>query len=390
MNDNALSRLQRLIKFPSVSDVSNEAVSQEVAGQLEMLGFEVEWTNYHDPNGVLKCNVIGRRLPSGNHPRRDIGGLAYFGHTDVVPVTAWVGPSGDADAQCGDPFQPVMRDGRLYGRGSCDMRGSVAAMLAAAANVPRDQQTQPLWIVCTADEEIGFGGARHMVAESAFYREIVAAQPIAVIGEPTMMQVVHGHKGVAGLQITSHGCAAHSSSDDGINANDAMVPMMQLLRDIASETRASETYHNDAFDPPHLSWNYGVSDFMTAVNITPPRSVAWVNFRPMPGVDGEDLVARVEAKADELGLDAKRVLGGPPMWVEPSEAFLTELAKISQTKPGVVCYGTDGCVYHELARRAVIGPGSIEQAHTHDEWISIDQLDRGTELFTDLVRRYCL
>ncbi|MDA8743089.1 M20 family metallopeptidase [Rubripirellula amarantea] len=389
MIEDAIHRLQRLIEFPSVSNVSNEAVSREVANQLEAMGFEVEWTNYHDLAGTLKCNVIGRRLPKTKHEPRQIGGLAYFGHTDVVPVNDWVGPPIVATDEDNDAFKPLIHNGRLYGRGACDMKGSIAAMIAAAASIPIESQTQPLWIVCTADEEVAFCGARQMVAKSNYYRDIVAAQPLAIIGEPTSRQVVHGHKGIATLHITSHGRAAHSSTDEGINANDAMVPMLSLLRDIAAQTRQDKAYHNAAFDPPHLSWNYGCSDFMTAVNITPPRCVAWANLRTMPGVDGEDLIERVRTKANELGLEFQRFQGGLPVWVEPDEPFLKELSEITHSQPSVVCYGTDGSEYHELNHRVVLGPGSIEQAHTNDEWISLDELDRGTKLFAELIQKYC-
>ena len=106
------------------------------------------------------------------------------------------------------------------------MKGSLSAMLSAASSISAADQKKPLWIVCTADEEVGFEGARHVVKHSEAYRGIVDSQPMGIIGEPTGLSVVHAHKGITGLHIVSRGRAAHSSTSDGINANESMVPVL--------------------------------------------------------------------------------------------------------------------------------------------------------------------
>jgi acetylornithine deacetylase len=260
---------RRLVAVPSVSAQSNSAVSDVVQSILESIGFQIERQEFPDPNGVPKVNVIGK-LGSG------VGGVAYFGHTDVVPVDTW------SVAEHG-PFEPTVRDGRLYGRGSCDMKGSVACALAAAARIKAHSLKQPLYIVCTADEEVGFHGARYVVEHSSLYREMVASQSRAIIGEPTSLGVVHAHKGIYGFRAIAHGKAAHSSTREGTNANLIMIPFLSEMKRIHDETRTDSRWLNEDFDPPWISWNLGINDLNCAVNITAPYSICTVYFRPMPG-----------------------------------------------------------------------------------------------------------
>lgn len=404
-----LDRLSALIRFPSVSSSSNHEVSLYVAGELESLGFDVELSKYEDPNGVHKYNVIGKRAPAGfpdaptsneyaakqSNVHKPFG-VAYFAHTDVVPTEGWHGhvskqadkntmPSPGIDS---DPFEPVLDGKRVYGRGACDMKGSLATMISAVARVDPSEQTTPIWIACTADEEVGFDGAREMVATSAMYRDLISHQPLAIIGEPTSLQVVHAHKGIQGFRIIAKGKAAHSSTDDGVNANESMIPVINLLQQIGQRTRNDPRHHDARFSPPHLSWNYGFSDGMTAINITPPRCVAWASFRTMPTIDGSNFVAEIKDCCDQHGLEFQPYAGGDPVWVDPTASFITDLATLTQTDPKSVCYGTDGGEYCELDHRVVLGPGSIEQAHKPDEWISLDQLIRGTDLYEEVIRRY--
>ncbi len=376
-----IETLSQLIAFPSVSSTSNADVSDAVCERLETLGFRVERSDYLDERRLRKVNLVARRDPQANGSASS-GGLAYFCHTDVVPAIGWTGPGGD-------PFKPVIQNDHLYGRGACDMKGSLAVMLTAASQVSAAEQTAPLWIVCTADEEVGFAGAKHLVRDSAGYRGIVAAEPLAIIGEPTGLSVVHAHKGIVGCRIISQGRAAHSSTTDGVNANEKMVPMLQQLLDLAQRSRTDSRYHDERFGPPLLSWNFGVSDHSDAVNITPDRSVAWFSLRPMPEIDGEDLIAAAKETADSLGLEFQRFEGGRPLWIDSGAACIEAMCELAGGQAKTVCYGTDGGELTELERRVVFGPGDIAQAHTTDEWIHLDQIKRGIDLYTRTIRRWC-
>lgn len=396
--------LRRLISFDSVSRRSNEPVSQCVAGWLSELGFEVEHTSYLDRNGIAKKNLVARRDPVSSQTTvgqvkledesvevlmaaRQSSGLAYFSHTDTVTADRWTGPGGD-------PFQAVEIDGRIYGRGACDMKGSLAAMLSAAADVDVDDQKFPLWIVCTADEELGFEGARHVVNHSGEFAGLAAANPVSIIGEPTRLNVIHAHKGMVGLRLDSYGRAAHSSSTAGTNANLAMVPMLQTLLELDTRCRNDVSLRNEIFDPPTLTWNFGFGDGMQTVNIVPDHCTAWVSFRTMPGVDGAELIEIVKTRAAELGLKMQLYPGGEPLETDRDSECVRVMCDLAEPIIGAnetraVCYATDGCALDSLSQRIVCGPGDIAQAHTADEYIETQQLDQGVELYRSAIRYWC-
>lgn len=376
--------LGKLIAFPSVSATSNVAINDWCGGVLEALGFEVRLSRYLDRHGVPKANLVARRDPPSPVARPG-SGLAYFSHTDVVPAKQWSGVGGDAQ----DPFVAVLQDDRVYGRGACDMKGSIAVMMSAISRIDQRSQTAPIWFVCTADEEIGFGGAKHLVDHCAGYRELVAAAPVALIGEPTELKVVYAHKGVAGFRIHSRGRAGHSATRYGINANEAMVPMLVKLLELCQRTREDGALQDSRFDPPTLSWNFGVSDHSHVINITPERSDAWVSLRPMPDVDGAALIDQAEKTAQALGLEFELMAGCGPLWSDPESEHIVDLGRLADAELQTVCYGTDGGVLCELSRRAVIGPGSIHQAHTVDEWIAVDQIARGIDVYEKALRHWC-
>ncbi len=366
----------------STSSLSNVEISDCINELLVSLKFTVERTEYTDHGGQTKVNLVAHRGPMYSCGPNTHGGLAYFCHSDVVPAVDWAGPGGD-------PFKAVVTSDRVYGRGACDMKGSLVAMLTAVSRIKVNDQESPLWFVCTADEETGFAGAKQLVKHSAAYRELAQAKPIGIIGEPTNLGVVHAHKGITGFKITSRGRAAHSSTSHGVNANIAMVPMLAVLADLEERTRSESSYHDLRFDPPTLSWNFGVSDRSTAINITPARSDAWVSLRTMPDIDGEDLIEIARQKAEEFGLEFKRYDGGGHVWVDADAACIRTMCELAQCKPQTVCYSTDGGQFTELKQLVVCGPGDIAQAHTSDEWISLEQFAQGINLYEKAVRRWC-
>lgn len=369
--------LNQLISFPSVSSTSNVDVSRWVEGELSSLGFETEWLEYLDPNGVSKACVSGRKGPLTGR------GFAYFCHTDVVPVGSWSFPHSG-------PWEPNTFDNRLYGRGACDMKGSLACMLAAAATIPDDELSQPFYIVCTADEEIGLKGAQAIVAGSAFYRDIGTRQCRAVVGEPTLLQVVHAHKGGRGYKITSRGIAAHSSMGKGVNANFAMIPFLSDIRDLCDEIDGDPNWQDDRYSPPTINLNLGINDHTPAVNITPAQSICTVNFRAMPAIDATALADRIKGLAKSHKLELEVMFETEPLFTDPESDYVRDMVKITNTAASMtVPYGTDGSCFQELNDIVVLGPGDIRQAHTDDEWISLEQLQRGTELYGTLVRTWC-
>ena len=372
----ALDFNRQLVAFESTSVLSNAEVSDHVDDVLKGMEFETERIEYTDGNGVKKVNVIGKKGPG-------TGGMAYFGHTDVVPADPWFSDEFG-------PFEPTVVDERLYGRGSCDMKGSIACMLAAAERFKASELKRPIYITCTADEEIGYGGATQVSERSVLFREMVDGDSCGIIGEPTELEVVYAHKGTCGMLATSRGKASHSSTRAGLNANLAMIPYLAEMKAIHDETESDPAWQNEEFDPPTLSWNIGINDHTTAVNITPPQSVCTVYFRAMPGQDIDDLVDRAMRKARECGIEFELKSRAPPLYIDPDSDYVKEVLGLAERPvPTTVCYGTDGGVLTDLKKKVVIGPGDIAQAHTHDEWIALEQLEAGTELYARMIRHWC-
>lgn len=365
-----------LVRFESTSSLTNVPIIDYCESLLKRRGFEIERLDYTDEKGIRKSNIVGKKGAG-------TGGFAYFGHTDVVPADPWLYDDHG-------PFDPTVKNGTLIGRGSCDMKGSVACAIAAADRFSKEELKHPIYITLTADEEVGYHGARNVAERSELFREMVAGNTNGIIGEPTELEVVYAHKGTYGIVATSKGKAAHSSTKEGVNANLAMIPFLAEMKTIHDETLTDREWLNDEFDPPWISWNIGVNDYTYAVNITPPQSVCTVYFRPMPGQDPDKLLARAEEAAKRCGVEFQMRSRGKPLYVDPNSPFVQEVLRLTgKDKARTVAYGTDGAMLTDLANMLVLGPGSIKQAHTHDEFIALDQLEQGTDLYATLIKHWC-
>jgi acetylornithine deacetylase len=169
-----------------------------------------------------------------------------------------------------------------------------------------------------------------------------------------------------------------------------MIPFLVEMKKIHDQTECDPAWQNDAFDPPTISWNIGINDHSPAVNITPAESVCTVYFRPMPGQDPDVLIERARDAATRCGVELELMHTAPPLYIEPSSEFVREMLELTgNPQPQTVSYGTDGCMLTELQNLVVLGPGDISQAHTSNEWISLDELRRGTELYARLIEYWC-
>ncbi|MEZ6093052.1 MAG: M20/M25/M40 family metallo-hydrolase [Pirellulaceae bacterium] len=367
---------RRLIEFDTTSHKSNRLACKYIEMKLAKHGFVVEKVDYLDKNRQRKINLIAKKGAG-------VGGLAYFGHIDTVPADFWT-------FERAGPFEPTVFNERLYGRGACDMKGSVACMMDASQQFDWDQLKQPFYFVITADEEIGFLGAKAVVKESEFYREMVENRTKAIIGEPTGLDVVHAHKGSLTLMAHSKGQEAHSSSRAGKNANLAMIPFLNELLAIHEVTEQDSNWHDNDFDPPTLSLNIGIRDSSTALNIKAGGSTATAYLRPMPGVNVEPILERLKSTADRLGIELTISRSCEPFWKNPNSEFVRQTLKLLHRQSSkTVCYATDAGVLVDLPDKIVLGPGNIAQAHTADEWISLEQLERGTEVYAKLIQHWC-
>jgi acetylornithine deacetylase len=263
-------------------------------------------------------------------------------------------------------------------------------MLAAAQQFSWDDLKRPLYVVITADEEIGGAGARHVVSESTTYREIVSHGTNVVVGEPTSLDVVFAHKGLIKIKAIARGKAAHSSTREGVNANLAMIPFLAEMKKIHEDTETQAEWKNTQFQPSTLCWNICVRDGSPAMNITPAKSTCTMLLRTMPDVNVKPLIDRTvaSAKQNDMAIRVERLMD--PFWSDPQSDFVIQSLRIAnRPKPRTVPYGTDGGLLTEISNKIVFGPGNIAQAHTPDEWIALEQLHLGTEMYAKMIRHWC-
>jgi acetylornithine deacetylase len=375
----------KLVSIDSVTSRPNAEVANWMSNHLDSLGFEIEQLKYLDNAGHEKVSIVGRRGPAPSKLKTGrSGGIVYCCHNDVVSVEGWNGPYGG-------PFDAVVADDKLWGRGSCDMKGPTAAAIAAISRIPVELQQQPIYFLVTGDEESGMQGASAVVAKSNYFAEMQAAGTVGIIGEPTEMRVVNSHKGGCHFKISSQGVAAHSSTADGRNANWALIPFLSYLRQQFERSESDPSLLNNRFSPPSLSMNVVLKNEPAASNITVGKATCQIFLRPMPDVDWRGFVEAIVSTAHSMGLQTSAIAALEPLHTADTNPFVQEvLALLGQSKPESVCYATDGCCLRALENLIVLGPGSIEQAHRSDEWISIAQLNRGVEVYEQLFRRFCL
>ena len=366
--------LQQLIRFPSVSSESNVEVTEFAAERLAGLGFEVERVPYADARGVAKLNVAAVRPGR----RTQEGGFAHFAHTDVVPAAEWTGPGG--------PFEPAVEGGRVYGRGSVDMKGSVAAMLAACERVTAHDA--PVYVVLTGDEEAGMAGAEAVASRSEVFAALAAGGATGVIGEPTEGRVVHGHKGVAVWDLVAGGRAGHSATTEGESATLKLAPVLAEVRALADEMAADARWRDDRFDPPTPTLNLVVRDAAPALNVTSERAMARVLVRVSPDLDLAAVDDRLRAACEPHGVAFRPGNRRAAMFRPADSAAVRALCEVAGGRPSTVPYGTDGCCFGAVERLAVLGPGSINQAHTADEFIAVADLEAGAELYGRCIERF--
>lgn len=372
-----IETLSTLIRFPSVSHTSNQAITQWLAEKCKAMGAQTELLSYQDDTATQKVSLLAK-LGEGT------GGVAYFGHSDVVPAEDWAaGESG--------PFEPRIAEDKLFGRGSCDMKGSVSCFLTAMEQFHEKCPNHgPIYFVCTSDEEVGFQGAEYISQNATLYQEMVERNVPGIIGEPTLLNVVHAHKGVVVLKITSHGVAAHSSSLKGVNANWNLIPVLEECRRMNEDVMNNPQWQNDSFDPPSIGWNLRVNDGMGAVNITAAQSTALLSFRPMPGQNAEILIERIRNVSQANACELEILQNSAPFGRSPDSNWTKQMLELTDHPQSFsVSYGTDASCFGDLPELVVCGPGSIEQAHTNAEFITLEQLEAGVETYSRIIQTCC-
>lgn len=374
MKPQSLDMITRLVGFDTVSRNSNMALIQYVQDYLA--GYGVESHLVSSPTED-KANLFATVGPDVE------GGVVLSGHTDVVPV--------DGQAWDTDPFEITRKQGRLYGRGTCDMKSFLAIALAMVPEMQKRKLKRPVHFALSYDEEYGCIGAPSMIERLT--TEI--AKPSAVIvGEPTDMAPVMAHKGLAMARTTVIGHEAHSSQlQRGVSAVMTAARLITYIDDMVAQNKA-EADPDCKFVPPYSTLHVGVVHGGTATNIISRECSFMWDGRVLPGDSWPDYLARFQAYADSL-LPAMRAIApnasittevmaaAPPLADEGGEAQAIALRLSGHPCCGVVPYGTEGGLFQRHGFSVVVcGPGSIDQAHQPNEYIEISQVD-ACEAFLD-------
>lgn len=377
--------LARLVSFPTVSRDTN----------LPLIDFVEEWLSRHGVAATRVQSDDGRKanLYASIGPAEP-GGVILSGHTDVVPV--------DGQPWSADPFTLTERDGRLYGRGTADMKGFIAIALALVPEMK--ELRRPVHLALSYDEEVGCQGAPRMIRELA---GLVPRPAAVIVGEPTGMQVATAHKGIAIYRTEVTGREAHSSQTHrGVSAISAAARLITRLDEIARERRAAAEAEagqgrGRGFEPPYTTVQVGMVKGGTAVNIIPRHCELTWDVRTIPGDDAgaiaealeryaeEAVLPEMRAIAAEVGIATKMILGAPALREEPeSAAVRLALSLTGDAATGRVPFATEAGLFQEAGIPAVVcGPGSIDVAHQPDEYITLEQMAAGEGFLRRLLER---
>ncbi|TBV03032.1 acetylornithine deacetylase [Pseudomonas dryadis] len=360
--------LADLIAFDTTSRESNLALIDYVRDYLAGLGVASE-TLFNA--GRSKANLHARLGPTGP------GGVMLSGHSDVVPVDGqpWTLPA----------FRLSERDGRLYGRGTADMKGFIACVLASLPRFLERPLRLPLHIAISYDEEVGCLGVRSLIEQLRASPERPA---ICLIGEPTHMRPVLGHKGKLAMRCEVHGAACHSAyALLGVNAIEYAAKLIGRLGELGTQLAAPER-HDPRFEPPYSTVQTGLIQGGRALNIVPAECCFDFEMRALPADDPQQVAAALRDYAERELLPRMRAVSAdsdirfselssyPGLLTDPASEAARLLALLCGREDfTTVAFGTEGGLFDEAGIATVIcGPGSMEQGHKPDEYVSLEQL----------------
>ncbi|HEX6957426.1 MAG TPA: acetylornithine deacetylase [Ferrovibrio sp.] len=364
----ALAMVRQLIEMPTVSRDSNLELIHWIRDHLKSLGVESKLV--HDATGK-KANLYATLGP------QDKPGVMLSGHTDVVPI--------DGQEWDTDPFKLTEKDGKLYGRGTSDMKSFVAVALSYAPKFLAQTLDTPIHYAFTYDEEVGCLGAKRLIE---ILRDMPVLPKACIVGEPTEMQVIGQHKGKKSWRVDVRGFECHSSLIHlGANAVEAAAELIAFIKQLARKKRDNGPFDNE-FAPAYTSLHTGTVHGGTALNIVPKDCSFLWEIRYLPQDDVDALYAEVEAYArtklePELkaidpacGFTFTQISEFPGLATEDG-AGVVELAKAltGANRIRKVSFGTEAGLFSELGIPTVVcGPGSIEQAHKPNEFIALEQI----------------
>ncbi len=373
----SLDWVRDLVAMDTTSRVPNLGLIETVRDALAERGIASTLT--HDKREGW-ANLFAT-IPA--HDGATDGGVVLSGHTDVVPV--------DGQDWDSDPFKPAIRDGRLYGRGTCDMKGFIGAALALVPEMQAARLAKPIHFALSYDEEIGCAGAPLLIAD---LKQRGLNPSGCIVGEPTSMRPIIAHKGINTYRCCVRGHAAHSSlTPKGLNAIEYAARLICHIRDIADEFRAKGPF-DELYDVPFTTAQTSQIQGGNAINTVPAECRFSFEFRNLPTLDPDAIFAKIDACArdtllpkmrrehPDAAIEISKIASAPGLDAD-EQAAITQLVRAlsadqSQRK---VAYGTEAGLFANAGIPSVVcGPGNIEQAHKPNEYVELAQLD-GCERF---------
>lgn len=375
-----ISMMTQLIASPSIScsqahwDQSNKGVIQLLETWLSSQGFQCEVMPL--PDQPHKCNLIAT-LGTGD------GGLVLAGHTDTVPY--------DEGRWQSDPFTLEERDQKLYGLGSCDMKGFFAIVLDTLQQMQLSDLKQPLIVLATADEESSMSGARALVKSGTLKARY------ALIGEPTSLTPIYAHKGIMMERIQVTGQAGHSSNPAlGNNALDAMHAVMSELMTFRQQLK--QNYRDASFVIDYPTMNFGCLHGGDNPNRICGRCELEFDLRALPGMSNQALMAEIAQRLPQIEektgtkIQLSSLFPDVPSFYTPVESDIIKTCEaLTKRQASTVAFATEGSFLNQMGMETLIlGPGSIDQAHQPNEFIALDQIQPMQQVIRGLIERYCL
>jgi len=376
-----LKVLSELIKFQTVSGTSNLALIEYCEKRLGKVGASSFRTSDETKKRFnLFSTVSGKGKVNGN-------GIILSGHTDVVPASAKEWSS--------DPFVSKEKNNKVYGRGTCDMKGFIACSLALAPYFASQNLKKPIHFSFTYDEETACQGAPVMIKELK-KRNLNCS--VCIVGEPTNMKAVEAHKGCYEYSTYFTGLAGHGSAPDkGVNAVEYATRFINKLLELRDELKKREP-KNSVFTPPYTTLGVGRIRGGLARNVIADQCVVDWELRPVVPEDGEFVNKTMDTYVKDILLpkmkkiypkaDIKKEIIGEIIGFnkeEKSDAINLVCNLTGDNSREVVSFGTEAGLFQEIGISTVVcGPGSVEQAHTIDEYVSFDQLKRCLKMLIDL------
>jgi acetylornithine deacetylase len=372
--------LERLVVFDTTSAKPNLALIDFVRSYLDGQGVTSTLTPSSDGNKASLFATIGKQGE---------GGIGLSGHSDCVPV--------EGQAWSSDPFQLTQRDGKLYGRGTCDMKGFIACVLASVPMFASRQLREPLHLIVSYDEEVGCTGVRPMIARLG--QDLPRPRAI-IVGEPTSMTVIDAHKRIDAYRTVVTGQEAHSALPElGVNAISGAAELIVELDRIGDEFAASES--NDRFEPPVSTMQVGTIEGGTGANIVPKSCRFQWQIRSLPSADpgtvsvrlerygAETVLPRLQRNGLSAAIDTIHLGRVPAFVARPgSEAVALARSLTGANATSTVSYGTEAGLFEEAGCPTVIcGPGHIAQAHAADEFVAEAQLEACMAFLAKLAAR---